>query len=222
MRQKIGSTCNHDVILEGEKYGRMRRGGFIQSTPPPLPKHAHTIMEAFLWNNKNASRHEQKKHREIQSQILSNIHRSAAPPQLEAQPLLPMINSRLRSIAEIHSSHTCSNQNYDHRCHDHNRESRQQHKQQVHAQLEDIDDDIVCCDGGHCREGSKNLCTVALWAIFVFFIINRIFSHVPVHFHRPQTTTPNDARIVETDDRLDQSEITPFANSSVSNGKRII
>lgn len=55
---------------------------------------------------------------------------------------------------------------------------------------EEVDEDIVCCDcdGGHWREGTKNICTISLWAIIVFAIFNRLFVHMNMALH-PLTTT---------------------------------
>ncbi|KAL3758086.1 hypothetical protein ACHAWU_009290 [Discostella pseudostelligera] len=202
----------------------------VHSTPPSLPSHAHQIMEAFLWNNKKAPRHEQNKHREIQSQILSNIHRATPlsdQQQEEVQPLVPM-HSHLSPICEIRSAKKCCNQKYDPQNsinhHYHHVTWRQQHKQRTNDQYDDIEEDIVCCDGGRCHEGSKNLCTVALWIVFAFFIIDRIISHVPMHFHKPQSVTPNDVTMVDAGNRNGHLEspsllVTPhFTNSSVGVG----
>ena len=63
-------------------------------------------------------------------------------------------------------------------------------------QRDDEEEDIVCCDGGRCREGTKNLCTIAIWAIIVFFVINRFFVHMAMHL-KPQNVIPSSVRVVE-------------------------
>ncbi|KAL7552701.1 hypothetical protein ACHAWF_015938 [Thalassiosira exigua] len=54
----------------------------------------------------------------------------------------------------------------------------------MNVSAEDDENDIVCCEGGHYREGTKNLCTIALWATIVFFIVNRFFVHMAMHLGR--------------------------------------
>ena len=176
------------------------------STPPLLPSHAHQIMEAFLWNKKDGNKHERNSQREIQSQIMSKIHRSnpSSDQQEEVQPLVPM-HSHLSPICEIHSSKKCCSQKHsdpentiNHRHHS-NQHVKLRPRQKQHAtdQYEDIEDDIVCCDDGRCHEGTKNLCTIVLWALFVFFVIDRIISHVPLHFEKPPSSVSNDAQVSE-------------------------
>lgn len=199
------------------------------ATPPPLPSHAHQIMEAFLWNKKNVSRQDQNKQREVQSRILSNIHRSTPPsdPQKEeVQPLVPT-NSPLSPTCEIHTSKNCCNKkndrqisiNHQHHFY-HHLESRPQNRQNANAHYDDIEEDFACCDGGRCHEGSKNLCTIMIWAIFVLFIINWIISHVPINFDTPQSVTPKNSRIIATDIWGGRLE-TPANSSQVVGGERI-
>eukprot|EP00580_Thalassiosira_gravida_P010567 CAMPEP_0201638942 /NCGR_PEP_ID=MMETSP0493-20130528/18004_1 /ASSEMBLY_ACC=CAM_ASM_000838 /TAXON_ID=420259 /ORGANISM="Thalassiosira gravida, Strain GMp14c1" /LENGTH=286 /DNA_ID=CAMNT_0048112163 /DNA_START=40 /DNA_END=900 /DNA_ORIENTATION=- len=52
------------------------------------------------------------------------------------------------------------------------------------AGVSDDDDDVVCCDRGHCHEGTKNLCTLSLWAFIVFLMVNRFFVHMAMHLHK--------------------------------------
>jgi hypothetical protein len=199
-----------------------------RSTPPLLPSHAHQIMEAFLWNKKNGNKHERNSQREIQLQITSKIHRSnpsSDQQQEEVQPLVPMY-SHLSPICENHSSKKYSSQNHsdlkntiNHRHHS-NQHVNLRPRQKHHAtdQYEDIEDDIVCCDDGRCHEGTKNLCTIVLWALFVFFIIDRIISHVPLHFEKPQSFVSNDAQAREQPTWDDQGERLQSTNSSGIDG----
>jgi hypothetical protein len=48
-----------------------------------------------------------------------------------------------------------------------------------HTQVSDDEEgDIVCCDDCYQHEGTKNICTIFIWAIAVFFIMNRFFVHM--------------------------------------------
>lgn len=50
----------------------------------------------------------------------------------------------------------------------------------------DDDEDYICCDLHSnsqqplCSEGKKNLCTLAIWAIIIFIIINRFLMHMSI------------------------------------------
>lgn len=56
----------------------------------------------------------------------------------------------------------------------------------------DEEDDIVCCDftstDGHWREGTKNICTISLWALIAFAILNRLFVHMNLSMHHKVTS----------------------------------
>ena len=62
------------------------------------------------------------------------------------------------------------------------RPNRQQGQGSTKLEI-DEDNDIVCCDGEPCHEGTKNLCTIGLWALIVFGIMNRFFVHMAMHLH---------------------------------------
>lgn len=48
-----------------------------------------------------------------------------------------------------------------------------------HTQVSDDEEgDIVCCDDCYQHEGTKNICTIFIWAIAVFFVTNRFFVHM--------------------------------------------
>jgi hypothetical protein len=48
-----------------------------------------------------------------------------------------------------------------------------------HIQVSDDEEgDIVCCDDCYQHEGTKNICTIFIWAIAVFFTMNRFFVHM--------------------------------------------
>lgn len=46
------------------------------------------------------------------------------------------------------------------------------------------EDDIVCCEDSFRHEGTKNICTIFIWAALVFFIMNRFFLHMSMYLHR--------------------------------------
>lgn len=53
---------------------------------------------------------------------------------------------------------------------------------------DDEDDDIVCCEDSFRHEGTKNICTIFIWAALVFFIMNRFFLHMSMYLHRGEET----------------------------------
>ena len=74
----------------------------------------------------------------------------------------------------------------------------------------DEEDDIVCCDcastDGHWREGTKNICTISLWALIAFAILNRLFVHMNLSMHHKVTSnaqgsvSPKDVGVVIPND----------------------
>lgn len=57
----------------------------------------------------------------------------------------------------------------------------------------DQDDDYNCCDLNSspqplCNEGSKNLCTLGIWAMIIFIIINQFLAHMSMFLHRNDVT----------------------------------
>jgi len=70
----------------------------------------------------------------------------------------------------------------------------------------DEEDDIVCCDcastDGHWREGTKNICTISLWALIAFAILNRLFVHMNLsmaHHKVAPNVSPKDVGVVPAD-----------------------
>jgi hypothetical protein len=171
--------------MNRDELARTRGFDSQSSTPSRLSSHTHQIMEAFLWNNKSATRHEQKKHQEMQSLILSRLKRPDVMSHDEAA---------VRPSENGSWNHTV---NINHRNHIQHREVPSQRYHSLSIQSENEEEDIVCCDGGHCREGTKNLCTIAIWAIIVFFVINRFFVHMAMHLHKTQNISPGGVRVVE-------------------------
>ena len=98
----------------------------------------------------------------------------------------------------------------------------------------DEEDDIVCCDftstDGHWREGTKNICTISLWALIAFAILNRLFVHMNISMHHkvassvspkdvgvvPAATVPETAQVV-----FDEQEVaeTTQSDTRVIDGK---
>lgn len=54
--------------------------------------------------------------------------------------------------------------------------------------IDDEEGDIVCCDDCFRHEGTKNICTIVIWAAFVFFIMNRFFLHMSIYLHKGEET----------------------------------
>ena len=182
------------------------RGSDSQSARPSLPSEKLRIMEAFLWNNKSvASRHEQRKQQEIQSLILSRLKR---PPAVVDNDMHDdddadsNINDRGSSSKNDGWNRALNSQTTtDCRYHTPQLEAPPRRHRPLRVQCDDDDDeDIVCCDGNHhcCREGIKNACTIAIWAVIVFFVINRFFVHMAMHLHGPRDARPGGSvRVVE-------------------------
>jgi len=69
------------------------------------------------------------------------------------------------------------------------RESRlAQPPQYNYVHIDDEEGDIVCCDDCFRHEGTKNICTIVIWAAFVFFIMNRFFLHMSIYLHKGEET----------------------------------
>ncbi|KAL7483473.1 hypothetical protein ACHAW6_009124 [Cyclotella cf. meneghiniana] len=75
---------------------------------------------------------------------------------------------------------------------------------------EDEDEDYVCCDLQStsrqplCDEGTKNLCTLAIWAVIIFAICNRFLMHMSLFLHESgsvkgvvEVTSPDGVSILE-------------------------
>ena len=110
---------------------------------------------------------------------------------------MPQGEVAVRPLENDSWSHTVDTQTtINHRNNQHREvPSQRYHPLSIHSENEE--EDIVCCDGGHCREGTKNLCTIAIWAIIVFFVINRFFVHMAMHLHKTQNISPGRVRVVE-------------------------
>lgn len=214
------------------------------STSSSLPSHTQQIMEAFLWNNKLTTRHERKKHQEIQSLILSRLKRQApTPPQHDhhlgaRQWSEPNSNSssmieqydlsRPRMTSRPHDSWPtiqCEKQNNEstnlqavlnHRNSIQNRDISLQRMDSLNIQCDDDDEDntIVCCDEVQIREGTKNLCTIAMWAIVILFIINHFFAHMASYMHTPKNVDVRAAELgAQANNGIDLEDI---ANTNTS------
>jgi hypothetical protein len=54
---------------------------------------------------------------------------------------------------------------------------------------EEEEDYITCCDFSNsrqplCNEGTKNICTLTIWAVIIFAICNRFLMHMSLFLHR--------------------------------------
>lgn len=59
-----------------------------------------------------------------------------------------------------------------------------------HTQVSDDEEgDIVCCDDCYQHEGTKNICTIFIWAIAVFFVTNRFFVHMSNYLRQGDEVT---------------------------------
>lgn len=170
-----------------------------KSSPSQLPQHAHQIMDTILWNQGNrATQHGRRLHEEEQIRLISNLRRQAqqsvggrqqydaqsfwGPPPTQLEPAKkntapppPQTRKAAANRAKdgtdsiSHQVMTTPSTMYE-PLNTHNNHSY------------DDDEDIVCCDtGGRCHEGTKNLCTITLWAFMVFAILNRFFVHMAMH-----------------------------------------
>jgi len=59
--------------------------------------------------------------------------------------------------------------------------------QPLSIQFDEEEEDIVCCDGSQCHEGTKNICTIAVWAVVLLFICNRFFVHFAMHLNKHES-----------------------------------
>ena len=144
-------------------------------------------------------------------QQMPNVH-----SQREVQPLIPNNNrqqTQLRSgptqirntnVRWSGTSNNISNQNTiisNQRSHNNNlhQNNATMHKTSTTKSYQpmnttqisiDEEDDYVCCDpnGGHWREGTKNICTISLWALIVFAIFNRLFVHMNMAMHHNKSS----------------------------------
>ena len=55
--------------------------------------------------------------------------------------------------------------------------------------IDDEEGDIVCCDDCYQHEGTKNICTIFIWAIAVFFVMNRFFVHMSNYLRQGDEVT---------------------------------
>lgn len=61
-------------------------------------------------------------------------------------------------------------------------------RQYTNVHIDDEEGDIVCCDDCFRHEGTKNLCTIVIWAALVFFIMNRLLHHMSIYLHYGEET----------------------------------
>ena len=85
----------------------------------------------------------------------------------------------------------------------------------------DEEDDIVCCDcattDGHWREGTKNICTISLWALIAFAILNRLFVHMNLSMHHKvaSNVSPKDVGVVPAAAVPETAQVVAFDEKEV-------
>mmetsp|Transcript_14792 Transcript_14792/g.22835 ORF Transcript_14792/g.22835 Transcript_14792/m.22835 type:complete len:258 (+) Transcript_14792:64-837(+) len=131
----------------------------------------------------------------LRPKLLSSIPRIIKQESIEMEPLLSgsvspppstLPTSSRKDNNRIHAN-TSSAQVMHHRNH---RESKLAPPRQYTNVLMDTDeeDDIVCCEDSFRHEGTKNICTIFIWAALVFFIMNRFFLHMSMYLQRGEET----------------------------------
>mmetsp|Transcript_5817 Transcript_5817/g.12790 ORF Transcript_5817/g.12790 Transcript_5817/m.12790 type:complete len:296 (+) Transcript_5817:162-1049(+) len=125
----------------------------------------------------------------------NELQRSVVQSEEEAQPL----TSRKPRRSSLNSDENAANNSFwygadqntmmNHQSNDRQSKSHTPNNRQLSVQDGD-EEEIVCCDGSHCHEGTKNLCTISLWAFIVFVIVNRFFVHMAMHLHKNENMTP--------------------------------
>jgi len=131
-------------------------------------------------------------------------HRAIHSQQEEMQPLVQSRQSspQLRQNSPIQRSHVGRTSANHHR----SRPNKATYQPLYTQTTIDEEDDIVCCDctstDGHWREGTKNICTISLWALIAFAILNRLFVHMNLSMHHKVTSnaqgsvSPKDVGVV--------------------------
>lgn len=70
--------------------------------------------------------------------------------------------------------------------------------QHLEVDVEDDDEAYSCCDRHPrhlCGEGAKNLCTLAIWALIFFAVVNRFLIHYALHLTRSTNKASDVARV---------------------------
>lgn len=135
-------------------------------------------------------------HQHSQAEEVQPLVHPRQQPQLRQPQMSPMNIESTNSISSYeHQGIANAQTTINHRTHNRQRETTQQQPSSSPQQptnnvrIDDEDEDIVCCDGGvPLNEGAKNLCTIALWALIVFAIVNRFFVHMAMHLHKSPST----------------------------------
>ena len=171
-----------------------------------------------LYRSQNGMQTSVPNNMRLQQSRINDYHQQMpnVQSQREVQPLIPNNNrqqTQLRSVPTQISntnvrwsgtSNNISNQNTISNQRSHNNNNLHQNNATMHktpttksyqpmntTQISiDEEDDYVCCDpnGGHWREGTKNICTISLWALIVFAIFNRLFVHMNMAMHHNKSS----------------------------------
>jgi len=139
-------------------------------------------------------------------------HRAIHPQQEEMQPLVQSRQSspQLRQNSPITQSNTNCRSDIGRAWSNHRSPPHQSapskskaNYQPFYTQTTIDEEDDICCDctssDGHWREGTKNICTISLWALIAFAILNRLFVHMNLsmaHHKLASNVSPKDVAIV--------------------------
>ena len=139
----------------------------------------------------------------LRPKLLSTIPRIIKQESIEMEPLLLSDSVSKSSILPLSSRKdsnridantirtdiTMGTQVINHRNSTSHRESRHAPPRQYNdVHIDDDEGDIVCCEDSFRHEGTKNICTIFIWAALIFFIVNRFFLHMSMYLHRGEET----------------------------------
>ena len=142
-------------------------------------------------NSNNTQQTKQNRNQErLRPKLLKAIPSFIKEESIEMEPLIPVSqsstirnNSRKDKRSRIDTATKLRDDVHfiNHRGQEWGNSTPRQYK---NLHIDDEEDDIVCCDDCFRHEGTKNLCTISIWAALVFFIMNRFFVHMSIYLHR--------------------------------------
>lgn len=152
-----------------------------------------------------------KNQERLRPKLLTAIPRIVKQESIEMEPLLSdsipqpstlspkrkdnknhLHSNKIRTDSNIMASQAVVNRR--------NLHTQRESKVAVPRQYNDVfidgeEDDIVCCDDGCWHEGTKNICTIFIWAAVVFFIMNRFFLHMSMYLHQGEESIKEEVGI---------------------------
>ena len=133
----------------------------------------------------------------LRPKLLTAIPRIVKQESIEMEPLLSDSQSSRKGNNNHLHSHTIRTDSVVNR---RNLHTQRESKVAVPRQYNDVfidgeEDDIVCCDDGCWHEGTKNICTIFIWAAVVFFIMNRFFLHMSMYLHQGEESIKEEVGI---------------------------